>query len=81
MMPKTGRTHQLRVHLKTLGTPNLGDGVYGSSYWNDKQQANRQLLQAYRLSFQHPFTNEKVEVKAPLPQDMENHRPTFRNCL
>lgn len=71
LIPKTGRTHQLRVHLKSIQSPILGDAVYGSPSLNQKFKTSRQLLHAYSLRFQHPITQEEIEVKAPLPQDME----------
>lgn len=69
--PKTGRTHQIRVHLKHLGTPVLGDELYGSAQANGSHNAMRQLLHAYRLSFTHPITNEPMHLTAPLPEDMK----------
>ncbi len=64
--PKTGRTHQIRVHLKHLGTPVVGDEVYGSSHPN----VNRHLLHAYRLNFKHPISGAPVQLTAPLPEDI-----------
>jgi 23S rRNA pseudouridine1911/1915/1917 synthase len=68
---KTGRTHQIRVHMAHLGTPIVGDTVYGR---NRKGQisAERQMLHAWILSFPHPSTGEKMVFRAPLPEDMEN---------
>ncbi len=71
LFPETGRTHQLRVHLKFVGTPILGDSVYGIPSQNKKWGAERQMLHAYRLFFTHPLTQEEIELKAPIPQDME----------
>lgn len=68
--PETGRTHQLRVHLKHIGTPILGDPVYGIASVNKKFEVQRQLLHAYRLRFLHPISEEVIELKAPIPQDM-----------
>ncbi len=70
--PKTGRTHQIRVHLKHAGHPILGDAVYGSSRMNQSFAPGRLLLHAYRLSFIHPFTNQPIQLSAPLPNDMKN---------
>ncbi len=70
--PKTGRTHQIRVHMKHLGTPVLGDEIYGSSSANATHGVSRQLLHAYRLSFQHPITNLPIHLTAPLPEDMKD---------
>jgi 23S rRNA pseudouridine1911/1915/1917 synthase len=69
--PKTGRTHQIRVHLKQLGTPILGDEVYGSDRANESHGATRQLLHAYRLSFTHPITQIPTHLTAPIPEDMK----------
>jgi 23S rRNA pseudouridine1911/1915/1917 synthase len=63
--PTTGRTHQIRVHLKHLGCPILGDTLYGST------EAERQLLHAYRLSLTHPITQAPLHLTAPLPEDMK----------
>ena len=68
----TGRTHQIRVHLKHLGCPILGDPVYGSKSVNQQLNIERQLLHAETLSFTHPVTQAQVFVEAPMPQDMES---------
>lgn len=70
--PKTGRTHQIRVHLKFRGTPILGDKVYGNRQSNTYYKAERQLLHAHRLSFSHPITGKNMIVEAPPPQDMQS---------
>ncbi len=66
LSPKTGRTHQLRVHLASLGHPILGDGLYG----RDSDMIGRQALHACRLSFNRPSDGARVTVEAPLPDDM-----------
>lgn len=66
----TGRTHQIRVHLKHHGTPVLGDPVYGNAQVNAKYGVKRQLLHAQLLRFKHPITNSPLEFKAPIPLDM-----------
>jgi 23S rRNA pseudouridine1911/1915/1917 synthase len=66
----TGRTHQIRVHLKHLKTPVLGDQIYGSMSAGNKYQASRQLLHAARVKFNHPITQEPLVLNAPLPKDM-----------
>lgn len=63
--PKTGRTHQIRVHLKHLNSPVLGDSLYGK-----KEDHERHLLHAYRLQFDHPITKEPMKLIAPIPKDM-----------
>lgn len=64
--PETGRTHQLRVHLKHIGHPILGDYQYNRSFKTDRRPP-RQLLHARRLSFTHPVTGKPVTFTAPLP--------------
>ena len=66
----TGRTHQIRVHLKHVGTPVLGDPVYGSLNANKKFNAPRQMLHALRLRFSHPITGAPVDLTAPIPKDL-----------
>jgi len=60
----TGRTHQIRVHLKHLGHPLLGDEVYGK-----RAGFPRQMLHAWRLSFAHPRTGERLNFESPIPPD------------
>ncbi len=81
----TGRTHQIRVHMKHCHSPVLGDDKYGNDNGRIKKLnqaqlttcreilkiATRQLLHAYKIIFQHPFTGETVEIKAPLPPDFQ----------
>lgn len=73
---ETGRTHQIRVHLKERRTPIVGDEAYGNKDWNKKisrsSQVNRPLLHAYETVFTHPFTNEKIILNAPIPHDITN---------
>ena len=64
---ETGRTHQIRIHLKHLGYPLVGDYLYNP----DMEFIKRQALHAYRLRFSHPVTGEKMEFTAPLPEDMK----------
>lgn len=66
----TGRTHQIRVHLKHLGNPILGDSLYGNPSVNQHYNALRQLLHAKVLRFQHPRTGQMLELEAPLPEDI-----------
>lgn len=66
----TGRTHQIRVHLKYRGTPVLGDAVYGSANANKKFHVQRQLLHAHRIAFQHPITMAPIHIVAPIPKDL-----------
>lgn len=69
--PKTGRTHQIRVHLKHIGTPVLGDPVYGSEKANQALRPERLLLHAYRLELDHPITGERLHLSAPIPEDLK----------
>ena len=69
--PETGRTHQIRVHLHSIGSPILGDPVYGSPKANKEHQIHQQMLHAYRLQFKHPFTQQELEFIAPIRQEMQ----------
>ncbi len=64
---ETGRTHQIRVHLKYLGYPLVGDYLYNP----DMEYIHRQALHAYRVTFVHPVTGEAMEFTAPMPEDMK----------
>ena len=68
----TGRTHQIRVHLKHLKTPILGDKTYGFPRLNLKYNVSRQLLHAETLTFPHPITDETISIIAPLPTDFND---------
>jgi 23S rRNA pseudouridine1911/1915/1917 synthase len=70
--PRTGRTHQIRVHLASVGHPVLGDGRYGGG--GDDARAlglDRPFLHAWRLAFDHPATGERIDLEEPLPPDLE----------
>jgi 23S rRNA pseudouridine1911/1915/1917 synthase len=68
-MPRTGRTHQIRVHLASIGHPIVGDATYGRRGAPGEALAPRLLLHAWRLAFPHPDTGARVSFEAPLPQD------------
>jgi len=68
----TGRTHQIRVHLKDLKAPVLGDSTYGSESLNRKYGAKRQLLHAQTLRLTHPITGCLLELTAECSSDMKN---------
>lgn len=67
---ETGRTHQIRVHMKQIGSPVLGDPVYGSPSMNQKFQLDRQMLHAAKLVFPHPITGKEIVLDAPVPEPM-----------
>lgn len=64
---ETGRTHQLRLHSKYIGHSIIGDTLYGKS----SDLINRQALHAYKVSFIHPITKEKIILQTDLPIDMK----------
>jgi 23S rRNA pseudouridine1911/1915/1917 synthase len=70
--PITGRTHQIRVHLAALGHPIVGDAVYGTA----DEAIARQALHAWRISLLHPITRERLQLEAPLPQDIRDLQST-----
>ncbi|MBR4084497.1 MAG: RluA family pseudouridine synthase [Lachnospiraceae bacterium] len=63
---ETGRTHQIRVHMKHIGFPLIGDHLYNP----DMAYISRQALHSHRLQFTHPITGEYMDFTAPLPEDM-----------
>lgn len=67
LYPHTGRTHQLRVHMKGIGHPIVGDIVYGGAFLCS-YPATRQLLHAEKLTLTHPVSNKKMEFTAPMPE-------------
>jgi 23S rRNA pseudouridine1911/1915/1917 synthase len=82
MYPKTGRTHQLRVHMSYIGYPIVGDPMYGGGPLYQSQldgrndvaegpMMTRQALHARSIEFQHPRTNEPMRLEAPWPADFE----------
>lgn len=82
IFPQTGRTHQIRVHLSSIGHPILGDPLYGRKgrpgaihdpiLRRCVKRLNRQALHAQRLEFTHPRTGERIQFSSPLPRDMED---------
>ena len=73
---KTGRTHQIRVHLASQGHPIAGDDKYGDFDWNkalQKQGLRRMFLHAWRLQFSHPASGERVALQAQLPHELQEH--------
>jgi 23S rRNA pseudouridine1911/1915/1917 synthase len=72
VIPRTGRTHQIRVHLAGIGHPILCDRLYGGQSLDDcDARIDRQALHAQRLEIDHPHTGERLVLEAPLAPDME----------
>ncbi len=71
LFPRTGRTHQLRVHLAAIGHPIVGDAVYGGARARRGEVlSERQALHAEQIAFRHPATGVRLRVAAPLPPDL-----------
>lgn len=72
--PKTGRTHQIRVHLRYLGFPIFGDVLYAGrkTYRSDKKYIARHFLHATKIKFYHPKTEQVIEFESPLPKELLN---------
>jgi 23S rRNA pseudouridine955/2504/2580 synthase len=71
---KTGRTHQIRVHLAANGHPILGDDKYGDFELNkalQKHGLKRMFLHAWQLQFDHPASGERIALAAPLPTELQ----------
>ena len=67
----TGRTHQIRVHLKSIGHTIVGDELYGNGL-NKELGINRQFLHAYKVKFTHPASKEEIELEIPIFTDMKD---------
>ncbi|HLW63834.1 MAG TPA: pseudouridine synthase, partial [Gemmataceae bacterium] len=93
IQPRTGRTHQIRVHLASVGCPVLADKVYSGrdslklsdlappgelAVGEDEILLERQALHAYRIRFRHPRRGEWIEISAPLPADFERTLAALR---
>ena len=71
----TGRTHQIRVHLASIGHPVAGDRLYGAPATIDGQPTlSRFFLHAHRIRFDHPSTGDRITVESPLPAELEDWR-------
>lgn len=70
----SGRTHQIRVHMSHCGHPLLGDDLYGG----DCTLIERQALHAYHVIFEHPISHKKIDIKIPLPADMQNILDSYK---
>jgi len=72
--PQTGRTHQIRVHLASIGNPILGDVLYGdqelNKFFEQKYGLKRHFLHASRLKIKHPATKKELSFEAPLPPEL-----------
>lgn len=68
LVPRTGRTHQLRLHMAEIGHPLAGDWLYGTE---DKALIPRPALHSYAVHLRHPVTGEVLDITAPLPEDMQ----------
>lgn len=64
---KTGRTHQIRIHMSAIGHPLIGDSLYGVS----SSYINRQALHSYKICFIHPISHKSLEFICNLPDDMK----------
>lgn len=74
--PATGRLHQIRVHLASIGSPILGDSIYGAAAQSIR--VPRLCLHAARLSFVHPESSKRLAVSTDWPRDLETTRKRFR---
>ncbi len=74
LFPETGRTHQIRVHLKYLGHPVFGDEFYAGrkTARNDRKLLPRLFLHAAKISFNHPATGKRIEFESQLPEELSN---------
>jgi len=80
--PKTGRTHQIRVHTSTMGHPIVGDLTYGSrDTWAERFNIQRPLLHARQLELTHPGTGKPTVFKADIPADFRAARTAFRKAF
>lgn len=91
VVPLTGRTHQIRVHLASIGLPIVGDKLYGLSeeeyiIWRNSPETYRgvfpiarQALHCYRVCFEHPITHEETVIEAPMPNDMQQFWEKLQN--
>ena len=79
LYPQSGRTHQIRVHLKYVGHPIFSDFLYAGrkTSRNDRLILPRVFLHAAQISFIHPITNDPVEVKSPLTEELQRVLETF----
>ena len=72
---ETGRTHQIRVHFASMGTPLYGDTMYGEAH----DRLSHQALHCAKVRFVHPITGEEIECEADMPEDMQKLLAELRN--
>ena len=75
--PRTGRTHQIRVHMASIGHPVAGDTTYGVP----APGLDRHFLHAHRLAFTHPRTGDRLELESPLPDDLQDFLDSYDPSL
>ena len=76
---ETGRTHQIRTHLASIGHPIVGDAAYGRDpAFARTLGLRRPFLHAYRLSFDHPLTHERIDIRSELPDELQRALDTVR---
>ena len=78
LFPKTGRTHQIRVHLASIHHPVLGDKLYGGILTGPYLKIARQALHAFRIEITHPVSQKSLAFEAPIPTDIKNYLMTYR---
>ena len=77
--PRTGRTHQIRVHLSATGHPIIGDRRYGGGGdLADRLRLTRPFLHSWFIGFDHPVTGERIEIEDPLPEDLQRALDALR---
>jgi 23S rRNA pseudouridine1911/1915/1917 synthase len=78
LFPKTGRTHQIRVHLASIHHPILGDKLYGGIITGSYLKMPRQALHAHKIEIEHPINKLPLVFEAPLPPDINNYLLAYR---
>ena len=78
LFPKTGRTHQIRVHLASIHHPVLGDKLYGGILTGPYLKIPRQALHAFRIEITHPTSQKSLAFEAPIPTDIDNYLMAYR---
>ena len=78
LFPKTGRTHQIRVHLASIHHPVLGDALYGGKIAEPYLKIPRQALHAHRVEINHPLNKQPLVFEAPVPPDINNYLAKYR---